>query len=122
MRSYFVSLKYKQTWLRPARLAIAGLAAVIAAGDHAGAANGRKERAAGFESRNADEPVEPIMAIVSLRNQRITIFDAKGWVLRAASPRRHSSGGATGRLARDQIDDADRSAHHPLRSPSGSLG
>jgi hypothetical protein len=83
MTSYFVSLKYKQTWLRPARLAIAGLAAVIAAGDHAGAANGRKERAAGSESRNADEPVEPIMAIVSLRSQRITVFDAKGWVLRA---------------------------------------
>ena len=83
MTSYFVSLKYKQTWLRPARLAIAGLAAVIAAGDHAGAANGRKERAAGFESRNADEPVEPIMAIVSLRNQRITAYDAKGWILRA---------------------------------------
>src|SRR6266852_9163193 len=81
MTSY--SPKYKQASLRPARLAIAGLAAVIAAGDHAGAANGRKERAAGFESRNADEPVEPIMAIVSLRNQRITAYDAKGWVLRA---------------------------------------
>src|SRR6266853_5089008 len=83
MTSYFVSLKYKQTWLRPARLAIAGLAAVIAAGDHAGAANGRKERAAGFESRIAGETVEPIMAIVSLRNQRITVYDAKGWILRA---------------------------------------
>ena len=83
MTSYFVSLKYKQTWLRPARLAIAGLAAVIAAGDHAGAANGRKERAAGFESRITGEPVEPIMAIVSLRNQRITAYDAKGWILRA---------------------------------------
>src|SRR5260370_41870736 len=92
MRSYFVSLKYKQAWLRPARLAIAGLAAVITAGDHAGAANGRKERAAGFESRIAGEPVEPIMAIVSLRNQRITAYDAKGWILRAPV-----SSGQTGR-------------------------
>jgi hypothetical protein len=83
MTSYFVSLKYKQTWLRPACLAIAGFAAVITAGDHAGAANGRNERAAGFESRIAGEPVEPIMAIVSLRNQRITAYDAKGWILRA---------------------------------------
>src|SRR5258708_38147194 len=83
MTSYFVSLKYKQAWLRPARLAIAGLAAVITAGDHAGAATGRKERAAGFESRIAGETVEPIMAIVSLRNQRITVYDAKGWILRA---------------------------------------
>jgi hypothetical protein len=81
MTSYFVSPKYKQAWLQPARLAIASLAAVITAGDHAGAANGRKERAVGFESRTASEPVEPIMAIVSLRNQRITAYDAKGWVL-----------------------------------------
>src|SRR5258707_11589468 len=84
MTSYFVRLKYKQTWSWPARLAIASLAAVITAGDHAGAANGRKERTAVFvESRTASEPMEPIMAIVSLRNQRITVYDAKGWILRA---------------------------------------
>ena len=83
MTSYFLSPKYKQAWLGPARLAVASLAAVITAGDHAGAANSRKERAVAFESRTAGEPVEPIMAIVSLRNQRITVYDAKGWVLRA---------------------------------------
>ena len=83
MMSYFVGPKYKQAWLRPARLAIASLAAVITAGDHADAAKGRNERAVAFESRIAGEPVEPIMAIVSLRNQRITVYDAKGWVLRA---------------------------------------
>src|SRR5258707_3430456 len=83
MTSYFVSLKYKQTWLRPARLAIAGWAGGITGGDHGGGANGRKERAAGFEPRIAGETVEPIMAIVSLRNQRITAYDAKGWILRA---------------------------------------
>src|SRR5258707_5527376 len=83
MTSYFLSPKYKQAWLGPARLAVASLAAVITAGDHAGAANSRKERAVAFESRSAGEPVEPIMAIVSLRNQRITVYDAKGWVLRA---------------------------------------
>jgi len=60
------------------------MAAVITAGDHAGAANSRHERPAAFESRIAGEPVEPIMAIVSLRNQRITVYDAKGWILRAA--------------------------------------
>src|SRR5215831_10537606 len=83
MTSCFVNSKHKQSWLRPARLAIASLAAVITAGDHAGAANNRKERAVTFESRIAGEPVEPIMAIVSLRNQQITIYDAKGWILRA---------------------------------------
>src|SRR6266446_3219430 len=81
MTSY--SPKYKQASLRPARLAIASLAAVITAGDHAGAAKGLNERAVAFESRVTGEPVEPIMAIVSLRNQRITVYDAKGWVLRA---------------------------------------
>src|SRR5260370_26226713 len=81
MTSYFLSPKYKQAWLGPARLAVARLAAGITAGDHAGAANSRKERAVAFESRTAGEPVEPIMAIVSLRNQRITAYDDKGWVL-----------------------------------------
>jgi hypothetical protein len=83
MTPYFVGPKFKQTRLRPAPLALAGLAAVIAASDHAGAANVRKERAATFESRIAGEAVEPLMAIVSLRNQRITVYDAKGWILRA---------------------------------------
>jgi lipoprotein-anchoring transpeptidase ErfK/SrfK len=67
--------------LRPARLAIAGLAAVIVAGDDAGAASGRRGRAVEvIESRSAGEP---IIAIVSLRNQRITVYDANGWILRA---------------------------------------
>ena len=56
MMSYFVSPKYKQTWLRPARLAIASLAVVIIVADHAGAAKGRNERAVAFESRTAGEP------------------------------------------------------------------
>jgi hypothetical protein len=81
MTSGFVNSKHKQPWLRPARLAVASLAAVIAAGDHVGAANGRNERlVASIESRTAGEPV---MAIVSLRNQRITVYDANGWILRA---------------------------------------
>jgi L,D-transpeptidase catalytic domain len=81
MTSRFVYPKHKQTRLRAAGLAIASLAAVIAAGDHAGAARGRKERSvAVVESRTAGEP---IMAIVSLRNQRITVYDANGWILRA---------------------------------------
>jgi hypothetical protein len=78
MTSRFVNPKCKQTRLRPAHLAVASLAALIAAGDHAGARSGWSERS--VESRSAGDP---IMAIVSLRNQRITVYDAKGWVLRA---------------------------------------
>ncbi len=81
MTSCFVNPKHKPTWLQPARLAIASWAAVIAVGDHAGAASGRNQRAAAsVESRVAGAP---IMAIVSLRNQRITVYDANGSILRA---------------------------------------
>jgi len=76
--SRFVNPKRKQTRLRPAHIAVASLAALIAAGDHAGARSGWSERS--VESRSAGDP---IMAIVSLRSQRITVYDAKGWILRA---------------------------------------
>jgi hypothetical protein len=81
MTSRFLTSKPKQTPLRAARLAIAGLAALVAAQDHAGAASSRSVRAVEqVESRPAGEPV---MAVVSLRDQRITIYDTKGWILRA---------------------------------------
>src|SRR6267378_8605926 len=81
MRSRFVNPKRKQIRLRPAQLAMAGLAALIAAGDHAGATDRRGERfVESIEQRSAGEP---IMAIVSLRSQRITVYDAKGWILQA---------------------------------------
>src|SRR4030081_164868 len=81
MRSRFVNPKRKQTRLRPAHLAIAGLAALIAAGDYVGATDRRSERSVeASESRTAGEPV---MAVVSLHNQRITVYDANGWILRA---------------------------------------
>jgi hypothetical protein len=81
MMSRFVNPKRKQTRLRPAHIAVASLAALIAAGDHAGARSGSSERSVeSVESRSAGDP---IMAIVSLRSQRITVYDAKGWILRA---------------------------------------
>ncbi len=81
MTSRFLSPKRKQTWLRPACLAVAGLAALMAAAGPAGAAGGRSERAVeAIEQRAAGEPV---LAVVSLRSQRITVYDAKGWILRA---------------------------------------
>ena len=53
----------------------------IAAGDMAGAAGARSRQSVGsVEVRAAGEPV---MAIVSLRRQQITIYDAEGWILRA---------------------------------------
>lgn len=77
----FIDPKPKQTRLRAAHLAIAGLATVIVAGELVGVASGGDERAvAAIESRAAGEP---IMVIVSLRSQKITVYDANGWILRA---------------------------------------
>jgi hypothetical protein len=73
--------KRKQTRLRPPHLAIAALAALIAAGNHADATDRRGERTIeSIESRTAGEPM---LAIVSLQSQRITVYDANGWILRA---------------------------------------
>jgi hypothetical protein len=81
MRSCFVNPKRKQTWRRPAHLAIACLAALIVAGDHAEATDRRGGRS--IESIESRAAGEPILAIVSLQSQRITIYDANGWILRA---------------------------------------
>src|SRR4030088_2062168 len=81
MRSRCVNPKRKPTRPRPAHLAVAGLAALIAAGDHAAARSERSERA--VESSESRTAGEPIMAIVSLHTQRITVYDANGWILRA---------------------------------------
>jgi len=81
MTAYFLNEKPKQYSWRTARFAVASVAAVIAASDNAGAASDRNERSAiSVASRIAGEPM---MAIISLRNQRITVHDSKGWILRA---------------------------------------
>src|SRR5215216_3619615 len=81
MTSRCVNPKCRQKRQRLAYLAVAGLAVLIAAGDDAGARSGRTERP--IESVQSRAAGEPIMAIVSLRSQRITVYDAKGWILRA---------------------------------------
>src|ERR1700726_2813974 len=81
MTSRCVNLKHKQRGLGSAHLVIAGLAALIVAGDHAAARSARTENS--VESIQSRIAGEPIMAIVSLRNQRITVYDANGWILQA---------------------------------------
>ena len=75
MKSYLFKAKRNWTGLC---VAVAGFTALIAANDPAGAAKVRNEQF--VESRSADEP---IMAIISLHDQQITIYDDKGWILRA---------------------------------------
>ena len=81
MTSRRVSPKHARARLLPAYRAIASLAALIAAADHADARGGRSERT--IESIETRSAGEPMMAIVSLSNQRITVYDANGWILRA---------------------------------------
>src|SRR6202163_239000 len=65
------------------RHAIIGLAAVLATGlaDPAGAT--RRREAQPVETVASRPAGTPLMAIVSLSNQRVTIYDADGWILRA---------------------------------------
>jgi len=64
MTSRFVNPKRKQTRLRPAHLAIASLAALIAAGDHAGARSGWSERSIeSVESRSAGYHIAAALTI-----------------------------------------------------------
>lgn len=77
----FSSPNSRRTLTRALRLALAGLAALLAAEGQAVARNGGSGRSVeAVQSRAAGEP---ILAIVSLQSQRITVYDAKGWILRA---------------------------------------
>jgi hypothetical protein len=64
-----------------AALVVAGLGLTIAVGGAAGAAGSRSERS--IVSAESRVTGEPIAAVVSLRRQQITIYDAEGWILRA---------------------------------------
>src|SRR5262249_48137744 len=75
-------LRRKGVSFQLARTAVASLAVLIAAENLAEAGSSRIERS--IESVATRTAGEPIMAIVSLRSQRITVYDADGWILRAA--------------------------------------
>jgi hypothetical protein len=78
MKFYFVNPNHIRALWHVARLGVASLGALIAANDVTGAASVQNEQS--IELRPAGEP---IMAIVSLRDQQITIYDANGWIMRA---------------------------------------
>jgi hypothetical protein len=81
MTSGFSNPNVRRSRLRPAHLAIAGLAALIATADHACARSAGRERS--VETVASRAAGEPILAIVSLQSQQITVYDTKGWILRA---------------------------------------
>jgi hypothetical protein len=67
--------------MRLKRFAVAVLTTLMATGNHADATDRRGERP--VESIASRPAGDPIMAIVSLQSQRITIYDRSGWILRA---------------------------------------
>ena len=77
----FMNPKAGRARLAPACVAFAGLAALISAVGHAGAAGRHSARE--VETVATRAAGEPIMAIVSLHSQMVTVYDAKGWILRA---------------------------------------
>jgi hypothetical protein len=83
MTSRFAKALPADALRRATRLAViaAAAAVVIAAQDPAGAASSHTERA--IETVAPRAAGTPIMAIVSLKSQQITIYDADGWILRA---------------------------------------
>src|SRR5689334_22977782 len=71
-----------QRWGRPAVVtlaALASLAAVLPA-----EAAPRAARPAQAKEATAPRPAgDPIMAIVSIKSQQVTFYDAEGWIVRA---------------------------------------
>ena len=83
MKSDVFNPKHKQTVLCVTHIAFATLAVLITATRVAEAAPFRNEPAAVLQ-----RPVgEPIIAIVSLRDQRVTVYDDRGWIMRASVER-----------------------------------
>ena len=78
---------------RGRHLAVVTLAAIAAlTALTAGAAARQARPAAPTEATAPREAGEPIMAIVSIKSQQVTFYDAEGWILRAPV-----SSGTTGR-------------------------
>src|SRR4051812_4572345 len=77
-------------WRPPAIVTLTAIAALMALTADAAARQARP--AAAIEATAPREAGEPIMAIVSIKTQQVTFYDADGWILRAPV-----STGTTGR-------------------------
>jgi hypothetical protein len=68
----------RRRWAQPAIAVLAALAALTA-----GAVARQTDSAPAKEATAARDAGEPIMAIVSIKSQQVTFYDADGWILRA---------------------------------------
>ena len=100
-------------WWAPAIMALGATAALTAltAVPPADAGNqGRSARTS--EATAARDAGEPIMAIVSIKSQKVTIYDADGWILRAPV-----STGTTGRETSGRCLQCRREGQGPPLEP-----
>jgi L,D-transpeptidase catalytic domain len=81
MTTCFVSPKRRSTWFGSARLAVAIL--VVMAASHQADASSRHRSEHATQAVASRPAGDPLMAIVSLHSQRVTIYDADGWILQA---------------------------------------
>src|SRR5580700_3269291 len=85
MRNRFMTARSTvaiRRWGTPSIMALAAaLAALTAPPTHA--ASNEARPAAPTEATAPRDAGEPIMAIVSIKSQQVTIYDADGWILRA---------------------------------------
>jgi L,D-transpeptidase catalytic domain len=70
-------------WGAPSIMALAAALAALTAAPPTYAASNQARPAAPTEATAPREAGEPIMAIVSIKSQQVTIYDADGWILRA---------------------------------------
>jgi len=82
------SIVATRRWISPAIVTLAAMAALTVLTADAAARQGRPAT----EEVAPREAGEPIMAIVSIKSQHVTFYDADGWILRAPV-----STGTTGR-------------------------
>jgi chemotaxis protein histidine kinase CheA len=76
--------KFMRRWRLPAIAACAVVSALTAPSAAAPAAAAHHERRAHATEATAPRDAgQPVMAIVSLKNQQVTIYDANGWIRRA---------------------------------------
>src|SRR3974390_3284557 len=78
MKSYMLNLTHKQTRMRVTLSIFAALACLTATAELTYAATLRTQQAV------APRPAgPPLFAVISLRDQQITVYDDKGWTMRA---------------------------------------
>ena len=92
MKNLFATLQSTEAirrWWFPSIVTVAAAVTVLAAPPNAAA---KQARASATEATAPRKAGEPIMSIVSIKSQQVTVYDADGWIMRAPV-----STGVTGR-------------------------